>query len=174
MNSMAILGFQWLMPQRQNLINSMYGASLATFRHNCNPWGFYHKYRCHYVADILFIIAGVSMVVAILTYLGAPSKAENSLHYLLVVEDTAEREREKSNYGNSATTEKCDIMLHDSVKNSDSKRETISRIKEAAIKAGITSSFCEVCKQSWIGIRGRLRYSDIFLSPSSYRNYLFA
>ena len=33
---------------------------------------------------------------AILTYLGAPSKAENSLHYLLVVEGTAEREREKA------------------------------------------------------------------------------
>ena len=56
-----------------------------------------------------------------MTYLAAPSKAENTLHYLLVVEDTAEQEREKSNYDSiDATTEKCDIMLHDSVKNSDS------------------------------------------------------
>ena len=31
-----------------------------------------------------------------MTYLAAPSKAENTLHYLLVVEDTAEQEREKA------------------------------------------------------------------------------
>ena len=171
MNSMAILGYQWLMPQRQNLVNSMYGASLAISDTIAILGVSIINSGAITLQTFFFIIAGVSMVVAILTYLGAPSKAENSLHYLLVVEGTAEREREKSNYDSiDATTEKCDIMLHDSVKNSDSnivdsKSETISRIKEAAIKAGNTSTFREVCKQSWIGISGTAKIFKHFPVP---------
>lgn len=167
MNSMAILGFQWLMPQRQNLVNSLYGASLAISDTIAILGVIIINSGAITLQTFFIIIGSVSLGIAVLTYFGAPSKAENALHYILVSEDVAENQREKSNYDSiDVPREHCDILLHDSVENFDSnltdrKSDTAARTSTVAD----TNTCRELCKQSWAGITGTARAFKRFPVP---------
>jgi nitrate/nitrite transporter NarK len=174
MNSMAILGWQWLMPERQNLVNSLYGASLAisdTFA----IVGVLLINRNILTLQTFFLLIGmVSLFVCIVCYLVTPSKFENNIHYMIVLNENTKYEREKSNFNSidrvspksrrkkhlqeiNYTTGSLGQETHqhnnDDEKNEENA-EDIAQIKSQADELRKDSTCSTNYKQMWNGIKG--------------------
>ena len=84
MSSMSILGWQWMLPNHQNFISSLYSASLAVSDTLAILGVVLIKSKFLTLQQFFFAVGGVSLISAIGCYLIVPSKTENSMHFAIV------------------------------------------------------------------------------------------
>eukprot|EP00943_MAST-04B_sp_MAST-4B-sp1_P002154 g2154.t1 len=184
MNSMAILGWQWLMPERQNLVNSLYGASLA-ISDTLAIVGVLLINRNILTLESFFLSIGiVSLFVCIVCYLVTPNKIENNIHYMVVLSENTKYEHEKANFNSidkvspksrrknnlqqidyNAESLGEETYNYDDDENNDENAEEIAQIKSQVGELGKDITFSTTCKQMWNGIKGSWKVITKFPIP---------
>ena len=195
MNSMAILGWQWLMPERQSLINSLYGASLA-ISDTLAIVGVMLVNRNILTLQTFFILIGVvAVLAAIICYLVTPSKMENSMHYMIVLHENMKEEYEKTNFNsidvatpkinrrniqqaqlennnnnnniNQTLLEQGNNQYDDDIESHEviENKEDVLKIKNKVNQMEKDSNFKMACKQIWKATKGSVKVLIKFPLP---------